>query len=141
MKKHALLILLLTVCINVFSQKSPDPVYTIVEVMPVYPGGQDAMIKFIGKNTVYPKSAKDGGKTGTVYITFVVDTSGNISNATVLRGVANAPELDAEALRVVNSMPAWTPGTQNGRKVRVQYNLPIKFSLTGKTKKKKKKKG
>jgi protein TonB len=66
---------------------------------------------------------------GTVYITFVVEKNGSVSNAKVLRGVSKGPGLDAEALRVISSMPAWTPGMQNGNIIRVQFNLPIHFLL------------
>lgn len=139
--KSTLLILFLFLFQHyVFSQA--EPVFTIVESMPEYPGGPDEMHKFIAKNVKYPKSAIEKDKEGTVYVTFVIDTVGNITEARILRGVADAPELDAEALRVVNMMPTWKPGTQNGRKVKTAYNLPIKFKLNktnDKGKKKKKK--
>jgi TonB family protein len=126
---------------QVFSQNSDstktkkEDVYTITEVMPEYIGGFDAMVKFLQENIKYPKTARKKNKQGTVYITFVVEKDGHIADARVLRGVADAPELDEEALRVVNLMPNWIPGTQSGKKVRVQYNLPIKFTLKGKKKK------
>ncbi|MBL7884148.1 MAG: energy transducer TonB [Bacteroidia bacterium] len=109
-----------------------EDAYTITEVMPEYIGGFDAMGKFLRENIKYPKKARKKDKQGIVYITFVVEKDGHISEARVLKGVADAPELDKEALRVVNLMPKWKPGTQSGKKVRVQYNLPIKFTLKDK---------
>lgn len=100
-----------------------------VEVMPGYPGGINAMYDFIQKNLKYPESAKDKGIEGRVFISFVVEKDGSISNVNVLRGVCE--ELDAEAVKVVKAMPKWTPGMNNGKAVRVQYTLPIVFKLSG----------
>lgn len=99
----------------------------VTEKMPVYPGGQDEMMKYLSKNITYPPSAVENNLQGVVYVQFVVDTDGSIINAKVLRGFY--PDCDAEALRVVNTMPAWTPGEQDGKKVKVLYNLPIRFAL------------
>jgi len=104
-----------------------QPVYTIVEQMPVYPGGDEAMKKYLTENIVYADQARKDKISGTVYVTFVVNEKGELQDVKVIRGVS--PELDAEALRVVKSMPAWTPGKQSGKAVSVQYNLPIKFLL------------
>jgi len=140
-KTIALIALVFAATQNCFSQNSDslktnkEDTFTITEVMPEYPGGADAMIKFLQENIKYPKTARKKNKQGTVYITFVVEKDGSIAEARVLRGVTDAPELDEEALRVVNLMPTWKPGTQSGRKVRVQYNIPIKFTLKGKKKK------
>lgn len=116
-------------------------VYTRVETMPEFPGGQTELFKFIAQNTTYPAEAKSNGIEGTVYVNFVVDQNGIVTNVRVLREVD--PLLDTEALRVINAMPNWTPGTQDGKPVRVSYNLPMRFKLTdgfkGKGKKKKKK--
>jgi TonB family protein len=105
-------------------------VFTVVEVAPQFPGGVDAQQKFMIQNISYPAEAKSKGIQGTVYVNFIIEKDGSVSNAKVLRGVATS--LDLEALRVINSMPRWTPGTQRGEPVRVSYNIPIKFSLSEK---------
>lgn len=97
------------------------------EQMPQFPGGEEEMMRFIQKNIVYPKSELNSGLEGTCYVTFVVEKDGTISDTRILKGVHDAPKCNAEALRVVNSMPTWKPGLQYGRPVRVQFNLPIKF--------------
>jgi TonB family protein len=102
---------------------------SIVERMPQYPGGMGEMVKFIQENLVYPKKEKENGIEGTCYVTFVVEKDGSLSNVRVLRGITDGPGYDAEAVRVVSAMPAWAPGTQDGVPVRVQFNLPIKFTL------------
>jgi TonB family protein len=111
-------------------------VFTIVEQMPGFPGGQEALFKFLGENIRYPKKALNAGIQGVVYVTFVVEQDGTISRARVLRGIGGG--CDEESLRVVNSMPTWMPGVQRGKPVRVQYNLPIRYTLREPTKKKKK---
>ena len=116
--------------INVVSpqdQEKPVPIYTVVEVMPKYPGGLDAMYKFLAENIKYPQKAKEEGISGTVYVQFIVEKDGQTTGFKILRGAAES--LDNEALRVVKTMPIWEPGTQRGKPVRVQYNLPIKFKL------------
>lgn len=110
-------------------EDSKDQVYTIVEKMPVYPGGDAAMVEFIQKNIKYPKKKKVEGSSVTCYVTFVVDQDGTLTNIRVLKGVKDGPQFDEAALDVVKKMPKWEPGTQNEKKVRVQYNLPIKFKL------------
>jgi len=105
-------------------------VFTVVEDPPQFPGGIEAQQTFLVQNIVYPAEAKSKGIQGTVYINFIVEKDGRVTNAKVLRGVATS--LDTEALRVINSMPRWTPGTQRGEAVRVSFNIPIKFSLSDK---------
>jgi TonB family protein len=112
-----------------------DPVFTVVEEMPEYPGGKKALYAFMGENIKYPEDAKKKGTAGTVFVTFVIEKDGKVSGVKLLRGVSES--LDKEALRVVSSMPAWKPGKQKGKAVRVQYNLPIKFSLNNDEDKKK----
>ncbi|UTW61041.1 TonB family protein [bacterium SCSIO 12741] len=107
--------------------KSQPKLYTIVEEMPYFPGGNQAMFEWLGSNTRYPEKARKNGDQGTVYVTFVVDQDGMVVDARILKGVSKA--LDKEALRVVNNMPAWTPGRQRGKAVKVQFNLPIRFYL------------
>lgn len=102
-------------------------VFQIVETMPSFPGGEGALMSFLSKNTNYPVIAQENGIQGRVYINFVVNTDGTITNVKVVRPVD--PALDREALRVVNSMPTWIPGEQRGRKVRVSFNLPVNFTL------------
>lgn len=98
-----------------------DRVFTIIEKMPEFPGGPEAMFKYLGQNIKCPGSAIDAGIQGTVYVSFVVDTSGAINATSVLRGIGGG--CDEEALRVVNGMPLWVPGKDNGKPVKVQYNM------------------
>ncbi len=109
------------------SSADEEKVYTLTEVMPEFPGGQEAMFAYLGKNLQYPADAREAKKQGTVYITFVVNKDGRVSEVKVLRGLY--PSLDKEAMRVVSRMPNWKPGTQNGKPVRTQFNLPVKFLL------------
>jgi protein TonB len=104
-----------------------EEIFTIVEEMPGFPGGDAALFGYLAKNTDYPAMAADAGIQGVVYVTFVVDTDGKVKGARILRGIGGG--CDKEALRVVNSMPIWTPGRQRGKNVKVQYNLPIRFIL------------
>jgi len=104
-----------------------EEIFTIVENMPEFPGGTKKLFQYLGKNIKYPAMAKDAGIKGKVYVTFVVDKDGSIADVKVLRGIGGG--CDEEALRVVKSMPKWSPGKQRGKPVRVQYNLPINFIL------------
>ena len=97
------------------------------EVMPAYPGGQKALNAFLAKSIKYPSISQEIGAQGRVIVQFVVDTDGSISNAQVVRGIE--PNLDKEALRVINAMPKWTPGRQAGKTVRVKYTVPVLFKL------------
>jgi protein TonB len=103
------------------------PPFIVVEEMPSYPGGDEARIKFISDNVVYPVIARESNTQGTVYVTFVVEPDGSITEVKVLRGIGSG--CDEEALRVVKMMPKWNAGKQSGKSVRVQFNLPIKFTL------------
>ena len=109
------------------SQTIKQQAFIIVEQMPSFPGGDEAMMKFISKNINYPDIAKRNRTSGVVYVSFVVNSEGNIRNSRVLRSLS--PECDAEALRLVNKMPKWIPGRERKTAVPVQYNLPIKFML------------
>ncbi|MBO7624058.1 MAG: energy transducer TonB [Bacteroidales bacterium] len=104
-----------------------DVIFSIVENEPEYPGGDEALYKFIGKNIVYPKSAREKGIQGTVIVEFVIEKDGKLSNIKVVRSAD--PALDAEAVRVISKMPKWKPGTQRGKKVRSTFRLPINFQL------------
>ncbi|MBX2971573.1 MAG: energy transducer TonB [Flavobacteriales bacterium] len=102
-------------------------IFTIVEEMPSFPGGEAALFKFLEKTMKYPPMAIDAGIKGVVYVTFVVDEKGKVREPKVLRGIGGG--CDEEAIRVVKSMPDWEPGKQRGKPVRVQYNMPIRFTL------------
>lgn len=104
-----------------------DSVYTEVDVDPSFKGGQNALMQFLTSNLRYPDQARADSVQGTVFITFIVEPNGEISDARVLRGVHQT--LDEEALRVINKMPPWQPGSNNNQNVRVQFNLPIRFVL------------
>ena len=108
------------------TQEVVEEVYGAVDQMPEFPGGEMALRKWISTHIVYPKIASDKGIKGKVYINFVVEKDGSISNVRILKGVD--PLLDKEALRVINMLPRWRPGLQGGEPVRVSYNVPINFS-------------
>lgn len=102
-------------------------IFTVVESMPQFPGGDASLYKFLAENIEYPQIANESGIQGRVFLTFVVERDGSITDVKVLRGIGGG--CDEEAIRVVQSMPKWKPGKQRGKPVRVQYNLPIKFTL------------
>ena len=104
-------------------------VFDVVEVMPQFPGGAPKLFEYLSQNIRYPKEAMEADKQGRVIVTFVVGKDGAICDARVVKSVD--PQLDAEALRVINSMPNWTPGTQSGKAVNVKYTVPITFRLDG----------
>jgi TonB family protein len=108
----------------------PSEVFVVVEQQPEYPGGQEAMMKFLSESIVYPDEAKAKGIQGRVICNFVVMKDGSIDDVNVVRGVD--PLLDAEAVRVLKSMPAWKPGKQRGQAVNVRYTLPVVFRLDNK---------
>ncbi|PLX03045.1 MAG: energy transducer TonB [Marinilabiliales bacterium] len=102
-------------------------IFTVVESMPEFPGGTGELYKYLGNSIKYPPLAKESGIQGRVFVNFVVEPNGSISNVKVLRGIGGG--CDEEAVRVVENMPSWKPGKQRGKAVRVSYNLPIKFTL------------
>ncbi len=104
-----------------------DQIFTVVEELPEFPGGTSAMMDFLQTNLRYPEAAKDAGIQGTVFVSFVVESDGSISNIKVLRGIGGG--CDEEAVRVVGMMPKWEPGRQRGEAVRVQFNMPVRFVL------------
>lgn len=108
-------------------EEADDYIFTIVEDQPEFPGGQEAMYEFLRKNIRYPTMAREAGIQGTVFVTFVVEPDGSITNVEVVRGIGGG--CDQEAVRVVRSMPPWNPGKQRGQAVRVQFNLPVRFQL------------
>ncbi|MCF8343163.1 MAG: energy transducer TonB [Bacteroidales bacterium] len=116
------------IMINDSSTSIDEDVFVVVEQMPEFPGGDEAMYKYIADTISYPEKAKKLGLQGRVFVTFVVERDGSINQARILRGIGGG--CDEEALRVVQDMPKWKPGIQRGKPVRVQYNLPIKFTLS-----------
>lgn len=108
-------------------KEDDSPVFYIVEEMPEFPGGEMALRQFIANAIKYPVIAQENGIQGKVYVSFVVGKDGHVSDARVIRGVD--PSLDKEAIRVVNSLPRWKPGRQQGETVRVSFSVPISFVL------------
>ena len=104
-----------------------EQIFLVVEEMPSFPGGEKEMYRYIGKNIEYPRMAKESGISGRVFVTFVVEKDGRVTDVKVLRGIGGG--CDEEAVRVIKSMPRWKPGKQRGKPVRVQYRMPIKFTL------------
>ena len=135
MKRLIIMSLMATCCLTtilaqktVVSQKDQkeDPC-NVVEDMPAFPGGMEAMSQFISSNIKYPADAKKQKVDGRVLVKFVVEKDGSITEVKVIKPAF--PSLDAEAIRVVKAMPKWKPGYQNGQAVRVQFAMPINFSL------------
>ena len=108
-------------------QKNEDEVYVVVDEMPLYPGGVEALRMFLAQTVKYPVEAQKKGTQGKVYVNFVVEKDGSVGLVKIARGVS--PELDAEALRVVKLLSGWKPGRHKGKDVRVSYTVPIKFAL------------
>ncbi len=106
---------------------SEQEIFTVVESMPEFPGGPQAMMEYIARNIKYPPMARESGIQGRVFVNFVVEPDGSVTNVNVLRGIGGG--CDEEAIRVVESMPKWTPGRQRGKAVRVSFNLPVRFTL------------
>jgi protein TonB len=106
--------------------EEPD-FFVVVEDMPEFPGGEADMYKWLGKNIKYPQVAKENGIEGKVFVRFIVNEKGKVQDAQVLRGIGGG--CDEEALRVVKDMPAWKPGKQRGKPVRVQFTIPIHYQL------------
>jgi TonB family protein len=104
-----------------------EPPFVVVEEMPMYPGGEGELLKFIAENTKYPEAAKADTIQGKVIVRFIVNTEGNTEGITVLKGVH--PLLDAEAVRVVKLLSGFKPGMQGGKAVNVWYMVPINFTL------------
>lgn len=102
-------------------------VYTIVEQMPAFPGGEEKLIEFVSKNVEYPQEAKEEGVQGRVFVGFVVEKDGSVGDVKLLRGIGHG--CDEEAVRVVKMLPKWKPGMHNGEFVRVSYQIPINFKL------------
>lgn len=115
------------IVISAPEEEEEPEIFMVVEQMPEFPGGQAALFKYISENVKYPQIAKENGIQGKVYVQFVVGKTGAITDVRILRGVDAS--LDKEAMRVVASMPPWTPGKQRGKPVFVRYQVPINFRL------------
>jgi len=115
------------ILLNDTTPKREGPVFTAVEQVPFFPGGVDAFMQFLAKNIQYPEEARDKNVQGRVIISFIVETDGTLTNFKVVRSVGSGT--DEEAVRVLAMSPKWSPGLQNGHKVRVAYSVPISFTL------------
>ena len=102
-------------------------IFQIVEEMPQFPGGEQKLMEFVAKNIKYPQIARETGIQGRVFVGFVVEPDGSISNVKLLRGIGGG--CDEEAMRVIKSLPKWKPGKQRGKAVRVSYQIPVFFKL------------
>ncbi len=102
-------------------------IFQIVEEMPSFPGGEAKLMEFVAKNIKYPQIARETGIQGRVFVGFVVEPDGSISNVKLLRGIGGG--CDEEAMRVIKSLPKWKPGKQRGKAVRVSYQIPVFFKL------------
>jgi protein TonB len=131
MKKLILMSLMAVFCLSTVSaqktvvSKKNQKVFDVVEQMPEFPGGMEALFKYMAENMKYPEDAKKQQVEGRVLVQFIVETDGSVSNTEVLKRVF--PSLDAEAVRVISGMPKWIPGKQNGKVVRVKYTIPVSF--------------
>jgi protein TonB len=112
---------------DVVAEVVEEKPYTYVEQMPAFPGGESEMLKYLGKNIRYPAAAQRAGIEGIVVLSFVVSKTGEISEIEVIKSLGGGT--DEEAVRVVKSMPKWTPGKQNGRAVPVRYTLPVRYTI------------
>ncbi len=104
-----------------------DVIFTVVEDQPEFPGGETARQQFLNDNLRYPQMAREAGIQGTVFVTFVVEVDGSVTDVRIVRGIGGG--CDEEAMRVVRMMPNWQPGRQRGQPVRVQFVMPIRFRL------------
>ena len=102
-------------------------IFQIVEEMPAFPGGEKALLEYVAKNIKYPQIARETGIQGRVFVGFVVEPDGSVSNVKILRGIGGG--CDEEAMRVIKSLPKWKPGKQRGKAVRVSYQIPVVFKL------------
>ena len=126
----SMLVLLFVANTNATAQNKKaanDKVLEKAEVMPEYPGGEQAMMKFVADNVKYPQDAIDKEISGRVLVSFVVEKDGSIGDVKVVKGIGGG--CDEEAVRVVNAMPKWKPGMDKGKPVRVSYMMPITFKL------------
>lgn len=104
-------------------------IYEVVDEPATFPGGYEALKKYLSNNIVYPPNAKEAGISGKVFLKFIISKEGQISNVKIMRGIPDCPECDREALRVVKGMPNWIPGKNRGKAVNSAFNLPVQFKL------------
>ena len=112
---------------QVIEQSESDKVFEVVDEMPSFPGGQGAMYDFMARNIQYPKVAEENGVQGRVIVTFIVKKDGSLSDVRVVKSVD--PALDKEAVRLIKSMPKWSPGIEKGQFVNVKFTVPVTFRL------------
>ena len=110
-----------------------NEIFQIVEEMPQFPGGEQKLMEYISENIKYPQNARETGIQGRVFVGFIVEPDGSVSNVKLLRGIGGG--CDEEAIRVIKSLPKWEPGKQRGKAVRVAYQLPVFFRITDNTEK------
>ena len=131
MKQISLFLFSLLITTAAFAQADSiarkDEVFTFAEQMPEFPG--KGFHRYLRDSLRYPVAEKEAGIQGTVYVSFIIEKDGSVSNVKVAKAVPNAPGLSAEAVRVVSSMPPWDPGTMNGRPVRIILTQPVKFVI------------
>ena len=133
--KKLFALLLLTMAVPFANAQQPvsnndennEAIFSVVENEPEFPGGVEALYKFISKNVVYPKKALKDGIEGKVVVEFVIEANGSVTNVKVFKSVN--PDLDKEAVRVVSMMPKWKPGSLGGKNVRSRFRIPINFQL------------
>ena len=125
--KRILLCLMMATMMTLSAEAQTDKVYDRVEVMPEFPGGMQGLFEYMQNNVNYPKEAKNQKIEGRVIVSFIVEKDGSISDVHPLTAVH--PLLDKEAIRLVNEMPRWKPGTEKGKAVRVSFALPVSFKL------------
>ncbi|HXB39869.1 MAG TPA: energy transducer TonB [Bacteroidia bacterium] len=109
--------------------ENKSEIFTVVEEMPQFPDGTKSMYQFIAQNITYPQKEKEERIQGKVYLKFIIEPDGSIGTIDIIKGIPNGKALEEEAIHVVKIMPKWVPGKQNGKPVRVYYNLPISFIL------------
>ena len=109
-------------------EEEEEVIFMVVESMPEFPGGQQALFKYLAENVKYPVIAQENGIQGRVICQFVVNKDGSIVDVVAVRS-SGEPSLDKEAIRVIKSMPKWKPGKQRGKPVRVKYTVPVNFRL------------
>ena len=129
-KLFIIALLTLTAMSNAMAQQEvalEEKVYEVVEEMPSFPGGQGAMFEFIANNIQYPIVAEENGVQGRVLVSFVIKKDGSLSNVRVVKSVD--PALDKEAVRLIKSMPKWSPGKEKGQFVNVKFTVPVTFRL------------
>ena len=114
-------------CQNEVKVSDDDAIFFVVEVQPEFPGGMDSMYAFIQKNLIYPEKAKAEGIEGRVFVSFIIEKDGSISNILIKRAIGGGCE--EAVVEMIKNMPKWKPGKQRGKPVRFQFTLPIKFEL------------